>query len=213
MPRREGLIIVIRETSRDMKHVLIFFFSFCLVLETGAQDLLSSLYSSGELNDILITHENYRPVPGIEDREAWENLPGDLKSKYLTAAEDLLNYEWPALSATTTLLFVRNGNRSEYQELSFPKRANLGILVIAELIENEGRFLDQIINGIWSICEESYWGVPAHLQLTPAGDGLPDVTEPWVDLFAAETVNYLAWTDYFLGEKLDEVHPLIRKRI
>jgi hypothetical protein len=46
-----------------------------------------------------------------------------------------------------------------------------------------------------------------------AGSGLPDPAEPVVDLFAAETGESLAWTYYLLGEQLDKVSPMIRKRI
>src|SRR5437879_1125934 len=46
-----------------------------------------------------------------------------------------------------------------------------------------------------------------------AGNGLPDVTEPIVDLFAAETGALLAWTDYLLADRLDKVSPLLRKRM
>ncbi len=177
------------------------------------QPVLSNQFTRDELKEVLIPRDQWKPAPGIEDRISWGNLPEEVKQLYLSSAEELLDYKWPSISASTTMLFVRTGDRDEYQGLSFPKRSNLGILVMAEVIENEGRFMDQIVDGIWSICEESYWGVPAHLQLTPAGDGLPDVTEPWVDLFAAETVNYLAWADYFLGKKLDEFSPQLRKRI
>ena len=37
--------------------------------------------------------------------------------------------------------------------------------------------------------------------------------EPTVDLFAAETGCLIAWTDYLVGEKLDRLSPLIRKRM
>ena len=46
-----------------------------------------------------------------------------------------------------------------------------------------------------------------------AGSGLPDPAEPIVDLFAGETGESLAWTYYLLGEQLDRVSPMIRKRI
>ena len=192
------------------------FFTLFLVFNVSlvfSQDLLKNQVPGEMLSEILIPREAYHPVPDINDRVVWENLPSEVAELYLNKAEDLLDYQWPSLPATTTLLFVRNGNRSEYQEKSFPKRSNLGILLIAELIENQGRFLDQIIDGIWSICEESYWGVPAHLKHSRSGEGLPNVEDPWVDLFAAETVNYLAWTDYLIGQKLDSISPLIRERI
>ena len=69
------------------------------------------------------------------------------------------------------------------------------------------------MNGIWSICEESYWGLSAHLTEQKHGIGLPDVEEPTVDLCAAETASMLAVTDYLIGDKLDKVSSLIRKRI
>jgi hypothetical protein len=40
-----------------------------------------------------------------------------------------------------------------------------------------------------------------------------DVSQPFVELFSAETATFLAWVDYFLGDKLDLVSPQIRKRI
>lgn len=73
--------------------------------------------------------------------------------------------------------------------------------------------MDQIANGIWVTCEETYWGVPSHLGLQAAGKGLPDVTEPTVDLFAAETSALVSWASYLVGAKLDAVSPFIRPRI
>ncbi|MCB0092183.1 MAG: hypothetical protein KDE54_30050, partial [Caldilineaceae bacterium] len=95
----------------------------------------------------------------------------------------------------------------------FERRGMLGTLVIAECIEDQGRFLDDIVNGIWAICEESFWGVPAHIGRQTAGKGLPDTREVVVDLFAAETGALLAWSSYLLGERLDTVWPLLRDRI
>jgi hypothetical protein len=69
------------------------------------------------------------------------------------------------------------------------------------------------MDGVWSICEESYWGVPAHLGMQKAGSGLPDVEDPTVDLFTAETAAVMAWTDYFVGPALARISPLIRPRI
>jgi hypothetical protein len=93
------------------------------------------------------------------------------------------------------------------------RREQLRALVIAECVEGKDRFLGDIVNGVWATCEETFWGVPAHLGLQRAGSGLPDAAEPVVDLFAAETSSLLAWTEYLLGTRLDTVSPLVRKRI
>ncbi len=44
----------------------------------------------------------------------------------------------------------------------------LAKLVLGECMEGQGRFLDDILNGIWTICEETYWGVPAHVGVQKA---------------------------------------------
>jgi hypothetical protein len=51
------------------------------------------------------------------------------------------------------------------------------------------------------------------LSLQKAGAGLPDVTEPVVDLFAAETASLLAWTDYLVGPQLGSINKLLRPRV
>ena len=156
---------------------------------------------------------DWRPFPQAGDRERWAALPAAVRTGYIREAEKYLHGSWPTPKATDFLGFVRTGNRSEYQALSYGRRQQLATLVIAECIEGKGRFRDDIINGIWTICEESYWGVPAHIGMQRKGPGLPDVSEPTVDLFAAETGSLLAWTYYLLKDSLDPVSPLVCERI
>ena len=127
--------------------------------------------------------------------------------------EDDIKKPFEEIPATVMLEFVRNNNRTDYEKISFQKRNQLWNMVMAESVEGKGRFVDQIINGIWSVCEESFWGISAHVGIQKAGAGLPDVEDPIVDLFSAETGALLAWTDYFVGPELDKVSKLIRKRI
>jgi hypothetical protein len=117
------------------------------------------------------------------------------------------------LPASLFLQFARNGNRSNYQDVRTARRNTLQNLIIAECLENKGRFLDDIANGIWTTCEETYWGVPAHLYMQEKGPGLPDIHDVTVDLFAAETLSLLTWATYLLGDTLDTVSDLIRPRI
>jgi len=116
-------------------------------------------------------------------------------------------------AATLFLEYAREGNRSRYEQVHFERRYALTNLLVAECVEGKGRFLDDIANGVWAICEESFWGIPAHVGAQKAGSGLPDSTEPVVDLFAAETGESLAWTYYLVGEQLDRVSPMICRRI
>lgn len=177
------------------------------------KDLLSGKYSSAQLMKVLTPAAEWTPFPRIEDRAGWAKADPATMKAILQKAEGLIDYEWPGISAVKSLLIVRTGDRDEYQAVSFEKRQVLATMMMAEVYENKGRFIDQIINGVWSICEESFWGVPAHLPKGKEYSGLADVSAPFVDLFAAETATYLAWVDYFLGDKLDAVSPQVRKRI
>ena len=136
-----------------------------------------------------------------------------MRKDLIANGEKYLRYAWPDLPATLFLEYAREGNRSRYEHEHFARRTALTNLIVAECVEGKGRFLDDIANGVWAICEESFWGVPAHVGAQKAGSGLPDPAEPVVDLFAAETGESLAWTSYLLGEQLDRVSPMIRKRI
>lgn len=193
-------------------------FIICLCLAAGNssaqnQNLLSGKYTVDELQKLLIPRAEWTPFPAISDRQGWEKADQAMMRSYLAKAESWIGYEWPSIPATKSLLIERTGDRDEYQRVSFEKREVLGTMLLAEIYENKGRFIDPIINGVWSICEESFWGVPAHLPKTREISGLVDTSSPFVDLFAAETGTLLSWVDYFLGEKLDAVSPQIRKRI
>lgn len=198
-----------------MKKIAVFLLIVFTILHAPAQkqNLLSGRYAKDELKTMIIPLAKWTPFPKISDRSEWSKADETMMKGYVKKAEGYLQYNWPSIPATKSLLIERTGNRSEYQTISYEKRNVLGTLLLAEIYENKGRFLDPIINGVWSICEESFWGVPAHLPQTKEYSGLMDVSKPFVELFSAETATYLAWVDYFLGDQLDAVSPQIRKRI
>jgi hypothetical protein len=175
--------------------------------------MLAELYSSDYLRNIIPPYGNWKPYPDISSRNTWQSLPPSLQQAIIKQGEACLEYNWPSVPATLFLEYKRNGNRSHYERAHFKRRSVLRDLILAECVENQGRFLDQIVNGIWLICEETYWGIPAHINMQAVGTELPDATEPTVDLFAAETVALLSWAHYLLGEKLDTVSLMVRPRI
>ncbi|GAB3317279.1 heparinase II/III-family protein [Larkinella ripae] len=185
----------------------------CFPSLAQSPNLLSGKYTGDALQKVLIPQAKWTPFPKRDDRAGWAKADQDMMKAYLKKAETYLTYQWPTVPATKSLLIERTGDRNEYQAISFQKRDVLGTLLLAEIYENKGRFIDPIIDGVWSICEESFWGASAHLPKSKEYAGLMDVSRPFVDLFAAETATYLAWVDYYLGDKLDAVSPQLRKRI
>jgi hypothetical protein len=176
-------------------------------------NLLTTTYTESFLASNLVAANAWHPYPKWSEREAWEAVPGDIHAAIVERAEADQKTGWKALLATKFLEFKRNGNRSHYETDNFGRRAMLQHLVLAECLEGKGRFVDDIVNGIWLVCEETFWGAPAHLAAQKAGVGLPDVTEPIIELFSAETAQMLAWTSYLLRPELDQVSPLVNQRI
>lgn len=175
--------------------------------------MLSERWNRDALSAVLLARADWRPHPTASDRAPWDGIPAGLRDIILEAGDDAVGHEWPPLPATLFLDFARTGNRRNYERVTFGRRSVLRDLVLAECVANDGRFVDDIVNGVWAICEESFWGIPACMYMQQHGPGLPDVEEPVVPLFVAETVALLAWTTYLLEPQLDAVSPLIVPRI
>jgi len=193
--------------------------------DTIPSDVLSSLFPPDLVKNVLLPRERWRPYPSSGDRGAWNALPAEAKTQAVRSAEQYLGMIWPELPATLFLEFHRNGDRERFQRPYRLRRQALLTLVLGECVEGVGRFLDDIINGIWAICEESFWGVSAHnFSGRPPFNGghrrehavplgLPDTAYRVIDLFAAETGALLAWTWYLLGARLAADLPVVPDRI
>jgi hypothetical protein len=194
---------------------------------TEKRPSLTAAYGE-RLEQILPSRESWRPFPAASDRKFWESLPPALRQRLIAAGEAEIQKKWEPVAATAFLEFYRSGSKEPYQRASFARRDRLGRLVLAECAEANGRFLDEIVNGVWAIAEESFWGnapstwVQADIddqrrfggsQLAKIRTNLPDITRPGVDLWVGETAGQLAMTDYLLGPELDRISPMIRKRI
>src|SRR5690554_952929 len=188
------------------------------------RDILQTQYSMADLESYILDDDSWITYPSYSDRAAWGELSSSLRSKYITQGEEFLDYSWPSIAASTYLEFSRTGSRDGQQKISGERRKALQALVHAELIEGKGRFLDDIINGVFSYCEQTYWGHSAHFYLYRNVDGthppvskpstvMPDIDDPIIDLGVGEVAADLAWTWYFFKDEFDKVSPVISKRL
>ncbi len=166
----------------------------------------------GPLSGALLPPGEWHPYPKAGDK-GWSAVPQQVRESIVARADAVNSSRWPAMLATDELEFKRNGNRSRFEAISFGRRDRLGDLVLAECILNSGKYLDQIANGVWLICEESFWGVPAHLGAQRAGVGLADEAEPIIELFGGETSATVGWVVYLLEQQLNTVSPRIVERV
>ena len=171
-----------------------------------------------DLHALLCAPGAYHPFPKRTDRARWTGIAREKREQLLAWGNEALA-GYPMLTATQFLAFSRTGNRQVYEQPYFARRSLLMGAALAECAADDGRYLDAVIDGIWCICEESAWVLSAHNGSDHPGAPpmaarpLPDVTNPYVDLFAAQTAATLADVLYLLQDRLDAVSPLIARRV
>jgi hypothetical protein len=143
------------------------------------------------------------------------SAPDTVCRSLVEAAEKALGEPWSVILAGDYREYSRTGNRDRFEALYFSRRLKLNALVLGECAEGQGRFLDAIIDGLWLICEESGWQLPAHNSHIRGGprDSLPDPQNPVIDLFAAETGANLALCLHLLAPGLEGTNANLVSRV
>ncbi len=160
-----------------------------------------------------LCRETYRPYPGYADRTFWQSLPEEVKRQAVALAEARLDYVWRSVTVTSYLDFARQGIRVPNDRHIGERYSALADLMLGELVEGQGRFLDQIADGVWSLCEQSTWVATAHIYWQLSGTAVPDIDHRTIDLSGGMTANTLAWAYYFFKEPLGKLSPTIPQRL
>ncbi len=170
----------------------------------------------------LFENKTYDTLPLSEfklfsDTDGFPKADSALGKEIITIADEALQAEIPQLYASVYRRFVEDGNRAEYEAAYFGRRELLRVLLQGEIIQNQSRYIDKIIDVVWLMLEETSWIIPAHnynaSSLLEADAGympLPycyDGTHTFIDLFSAESAASLALVYYFLKDKIDEKVP------
>src|SRR4051812_20630428 len=112
-------------------------FAFIVIASTGMQaqnqNLLSGKYSVEQLKTILISQAQWTPFPKINDRAAWSKADQAMMKEFYEKGLTYINYDWPSIPATVSLLIERTGERAPYEAINTRKREVLGTLVLAEI--------------------------------------------------------------------------------
>ncbi|WP_339924980.1 heparinase II/III family protein [uncultured Cyclobacterium sp.] len=196
---------------------------FCLVFSAYSQEnrnLLTNSLSRKQIADNLTSAKQWVNYPSYEDRDAWNQLPEEVRKAIIKEGEAYLNYDWPIIKASMYLEFTRTGDRSKDATVNSARKKALQALMMAELVEGKGRFLDDLVNGVFAFCEQTYWGASAHFYLY-GFDGsiaspttvLPDIEDPIIDLMVGDIASDLAWTLYYFKDAFDVISPVISRRL
>ena len=147
-------------------------------------------------------------LPQAGDTFWRDSIPTEMRQSYISYGDQYAGKPWTVLPWTVFAEYKTTGNRVNYEGLCFEKRRQLAALVMAEVMEGKGRFISDIINGLGSFCEETWWGIPAHYSKP-----IPLTALQEVDLFNAETASLIVWTRYMLEKQLDAITPALCQRI
>ncbi|MEG1585512.1 MAG: heparinase II/III family protein [Bacteroidales bacterium] len=174
---------------------------------------LQKVVTAEKLNHTLIRNQEWVPFPTYDDRAGWAELMGKYQTDYIKKGERSLNYNWKTIKASDYLEYTRSGNRNIMQDPYNANRNALLALTMAELAEGKGRFMDQIVNGVFFMCEQTSWVLSAHLSAQEIKGSLPDYREQVIDLGSGEAGAMLSWIYFFFNKEFDKVHPIIAPRL
>ena len=127
-------------------------------------------------------------------------MPAAMRNEYILLGSRYFSKPWTPIKPELFAEFRNNGNRTNFEAESFAKRKQMTCLVMAEIMQQKGRFIPDICRGLhYFIEDELWWGLPAHYPKDHMERDLQVV-----DLFNAETASMLAWTTYMLGSQIDK---------
>ncbi|WOO42598.1 hypothetical protein [Rubellicoccus peritrichatus] len=128
----------------------------------------ASVYDSPDSGQIAMVAQLLTEAPvglgtPISDRESW-NAWGELSavSRLVERAARLRQEPTPVLNDDLYLDYFRTGKREPYEGPMGERMYRLTHFVIAECVENQGRYLPSIHREITAIINEKVWVSPAH---------------------------------------------------
>jgi len=173
-------------------------------LGVRADRLLTSLYTRQVLEASIVQPQQFAPVPRAASPFWRQTVSVYMRHSYINNGRGYLGKPWMPIPPSVFREYSLNGNRTNYESRSFALRKQLACMVMAEIMQDSGHFIDDIVKGLRFFQQEVWWGVPAHYPKP-----LPDADLQEVDLFNAETANLLVWTCYMLEDRLKTKDPRI----
>lgn len=120
----------------------------------------------------------------IKNDEFYAKMLDDVKKKHDESSSGKIS----VLPYSVWNLYQKVGSRTEYETLYFKRRAGLCCCTILYFVYKDRKYLSELEDIIWAVCDEYSWALPAHIGENTALDD----QQVLIDLFAAETGQSLA---------------------
>lgn len=174
-----------------------------LLLGYGPIAALAEGQPGNRVNEIaaMLPPQPQNFAPSFDNRAVWDKLgaEGEFRKKTIQRAEGYLTQPIPSITEAQWDEAVKTRDR-KYDKILDQRRNRLAMFILAEGMENGGRFLPAILKEMEAICSERSWIFPAHQHFT--GDN---------DLGSAMTSWSMATALGMLGDRLPEAPRKIVK--
>lgn len=178
------------------------------------RNLLQHAATVEQIKESLVMNQQWVPYPAYQDRQGWDQFLGSHKDGIIRNGEKYLGFTWKVVKAMDYMEYERSGNRRIMEDPLGENNKAIGALVMAELAEGKGRFIDEIINGVLQACEMTSWALSAHLaSYQKTHRAFPDHREQILELTQGNMAQMFSWTYYFLHQEFDKVDPIISVRL
>lgn len=182
--------------------------------ERADRDYIQKSTTFEQVRESLVMDRGWVPYPDYSDRAGWDRMMGQHKERIIKGGEKYLDYQWQVVKATDYLEFDKSGNRKIMEDIINANNSAIANLFAAELAEGKGRFIPQLINGVFHTCEMTSWSLSAHLPiLSYSHKTLPRYGDNTLELTQGGMSQMFSWIYYFLAPEFDKYEPEISRRI
>ena len=201
-----------------MKRIL--FSTLCvLLLAAGSasayveRNMLRNQADEAKLKTVLVPDQKWVPFPAYNDRAGWDKVMGSWKETFIERGEKALDYRWQVVTATDYLTHNRGQSQGKADAHIGANLMAIIDLFFAELATGQGRYMDQLMDGTFAMCEVTSWVRSHHLSHQKSHRYFPEYDDNAIDLVAGDVGAVMAWVYYYFHEEFDGRETvLIRKR-
>ena len=201
-----------------MKRIL--FSTLCvLLLAAGSasayveRNMLRNQADEAKLKTVLVPDQKWVPFPAYGDRAGWDKVMGSWKETFIERGEKALDYRWQVVTATDYLTHNRGQSQGKADAHIGANLMAIIDLFFAELATGQGRYMDQLMDGTFAMCEVTSWVRSHHLSHQKSHRFFPEYDDNAIDLVAGDVGAVMAWVYYYFHEEFDKIEPEISRRL
>jgi len=175
----------------------------------AGQSLLTNQCDIETIPQIFVEGHSWVDFPKYENRKFWDNISPEIKGKIIEQGFIASQTPPVILTGYDYLLFKKGDSFDLVSQKILSKKTRLEDLMLAEIVEGKGRFIQEISNSVWDFCALSNWTGPESQYLQTGKMGLPSFDKVVVDELTGEIAGALSWAYYFFENEFNKIDPNI----